>query len=244
MLIVRNIAVGSTLLLALTLQAANTGKTAATYAKDVAPILFKNCASCHRPGEGAPMSLLDYQSTRPWAKSIKQAVVAKVMPPWLADPKYGHFANDRRLKQTEIDTIVSWVDAGAPRGNVADMPAAPKFVEGWQLGKPDVVFEMPAAFEVPAEGVIPYKYFSVPTGFTEDKWVRGVEVRAGSPSEVHHIIVTLSDAGTTGDVRRPGDAERRRQHTAGDVDQGRCQLSMPLHRMRHDDAAGDSAGPG
>ncbi|HEY6389650.1 MAG TPA: hypothetical protein VIX89_00135 [Bryobacteraceae bacterium] len=106
--------------------AAESGKAPVTYAKDVAPILYKNCANCHRPGELAPMSLLTYQDARPWAKSIKEAVVARKMPPWLADPNVGHFANDRRLSQPDIDTIVSWVNSGAPQGNAADMPPAPQ----------------------------------------------------------------------------------------------------------------------
>src|SRR5258708_9352012 len=90
-----------------------------TYSKDVAPILFNKCAGCHRAGEIAPMSLLNYGETRPWAKSIRQAVMAKVMPPWFADPNVGHYKNDARLPQSEIDTIAQWVDAGAPEGNQA-----------------------------------------------------------------------------------------------------------------------------
>src|SRR5260370_42038067 len=140
-----------------------------TYSKDVAPILFNKCAGCHRAGEIAPMSLLNYGETRPWAKSIRQAVMAKVMPPWFADPNVGHFKNDARLPQSEMDTIVKWGDAGAPEGNKADLPLAPKFVEGWVLGKPDVVIEMPEAFDVPAAGVIPYKYFTAHTNIAEDQ---------------------------------------------------------------------------
>ncbi len=133
------------------------------------------------------------------------SVMAKVMPPWFADPNVGHFKNDARLPQSEIDTIVKWVDAGAPEGNKADLPLAPKFVEGWVLGKPDVVIEMPEAFEVPAEGVIPYKYFTAHTNFTEDKWVRGVEIRAGQRSVVHHVILMLREpdgAPSTGEAGR------------------------------------------
>jgi len=182
-------------------------KSEITYSKDVAPIIYNKCATCHRAGEIGPMSLLNYGETRPWAKSIKQAVVGKVMPPWFADPNVGHFSNDARLPQSEIDTIAKWVDNGAPEGNKADLPPAPKFVEGWVLGKPDVVIEMPESFEVPAEGVIPYKYFTAKTDFTEDKWVRGVEIRAGQRSVVHHIILSLrepggpSATGAAGDVR-------------------------------------------
>ncbi|MBZ5606584.1 MAG: hypothetical protein LAO79_30205, partial [Acidobacteriia bacterium] len=112
-----------------------------------------------------------------------------------ADPQYGHFLNDTRLAQADLDAIVKWVDAGAPQGNAADLPPAPTFTEGWVLGKPDVVIEMPETFEIPAEGVIPYKYFTAPTNFTEDKWIRGVEIRPGNRAVVHHIILNLRDAG-------------------------------------------------
>ena len=112
------------------------------FSKDVAPILYKNCVSCHRPGDIAPMSLLDYQSARPWAKSIRLAVATGKMPPWFADPRYGEFANDSRLNKAEIDTIAAWVDGGAPEGDPKDLPQPPKFVEGWQMGKPDIVIDI------------------------------------------------------------------------------------------------------
>src|SRR5258706_7828573 len=186
-----------------------------TYSKDVAPIIYNKCATCHRAGEIAAMSLLNYGETRPWAKSIKQAVVGKVMPPWFADPNVGHFSNDARLPQSEIDTIAKWVDNGAPEGNKADLPPAPKFVEGWVLGKPDVVIEMPEEFDVPAEGVIPYKYFTAKTNFTEDKWVRGIEIRAGARSVVHHIILSLREPDSAAAPRAAATSE------AGDVRRGR-----------------------
>ena len=110
-----------------------------TFNKEVLPILQNRCQDCHRPGEAAPMSLLDYEHARPWAKSIKQAVLTKKMPPWFADPHYGKFSNDRSLSQAEIDTLVAWVDAGAPEGNPKDAPAPRQFVEGWNIGKPDLV---------------------------------------------------------------------------------------------------------
>jgi mono/diheme cytochrome c family protein len=160
-----------------------------TYSKDVAPILFNKCAGCHRPGQTAPMSLLTYKDARPWARSIKEKVLNKSMPPWHADPAYGKFANDRRLSQAEIDTIVAWVDGGAVEGNQKDLPPVPSFGEGWKIGKPDVVLTMPVKFQVPAEGVVNYKYFSVPTNFTQDRWVQAAEVRPGNPAVVHHVII-------------------------------------------------------
>jgi hypothetical protein len=165
----------------------------ATYAKDVAPILFHRCAECHRAGEAAPMSLLTYKEVRPWAKAIREKVLERSMPPWLADAAYGHFSNDRRLAQKEIDTIVSWVDAGAPAGDDRDLPPAPKFEQGWTIGQPDVVISLADEIAVPAQGVIPYRYVTVPTNFTEDKWVQAAEIRPGNRTVVHHVIVFAAE---------------------------------------------------
>jgi len=164
-----------------------------TFSKDVAPIVFTKCAGCHRPGEVAPMSLLSFKDVRPWASAIKEKVSTRIMPPWHADRAYGAFRNNPSLSQGEIDTIVSWVNAGAPEGNPKDTPALPKFAEGWQIGKPDQVFEMAADFEVPARGSIDYQYFEVPTNFTEDRWMQAGEVRAGDRAHVHHIIVYVRE---------------------------------------------------
>ena len=127
-----------------------------TFAKDVAPIVYNKCATCHRPGEVAPMSLMSYEDVRPWAKAMKAKVVAREMPPWGADPAQSlKMRNDTSLSQAQIDTIEAWVDAGAPKGNDADMPPAPTFASGWTLGRePDYVLEMPVEFDIPAEGEI------------------------------------------------------------------------------------------
>jgi len=169
-----------------------------TFTKDVAPIFYARCVECHRPGEIAPMSLLTYKDARPWARAIKEKVVERSMPPWLADPKYGHFENDRRLPQKEIETIVAWVDAGSPKGEDQDLPPAPKFAAGWALGQPDVVISLPEEVSVPADGVVPYMYISAPTNFKEDKWVQAAEIRPGNRNVVHHIIVNVQEpAGKT-----------------------------------------------
>src|ERR1700737_4590306 len=110
-----------------------------TFTKDGAPSLQKHCQACHRPGEAAPFSLLTYEQARPWAKAIKSAVLQKKMPPWFADPKFGKFSNEASLSQHEIDTVVAWVDAGAPLGDPKDMPAPKQFVEGWKIPKPDII---------------------------------------------------------------------------------------------------------
>src|SRR5688500_2352414 len=125
-----------------------------TFARDVAPILYKNCVACHRAGEIAPMSLMTYAEVRPWARAIRQATSQGIMPPWHADAPAGTFDNERKLTDAEKDVIARWVTAGAPQGDPKDLPAPPQFPEGWQIGKPDVVFEMQEEFAVPASGTI------------------------------------------------------------------------------------------
>ena len=162
-----------------------------TFSKDVAPILYKNCANCHRAGEIGPMALITYNDARPWAKSIATQVTNGTMPPWHADPKHGEFLNDRRLSDADRDTIVKWANGGAPEGNKADLPAPPTFAAGWQMGQPDVVFAMQEDYPIPAEGTIDYKWFEVPTNLTEDKWVQAIEIRPGSGPNVHHVIAYM-----------------------------------------------------
>jgi hypothetical protein len=171
--------------------------TTPTFTRDVAPIMFAKCASCHRPGEVAPMPLLSYADARPWAGAIRQKVSSRAMPPWHADPAHGTFRNDLRLSDKEIDTIVRWADGGAREGDPSALPALPTFPAGWQIGTPDAVFEMAQEFEVPAAGEIPYQYFEVPTNFTEDRWMQAGEVRAGDRAHVHHIIVYVREPGRT-----------------------------------------------
>jgi hypothetical protein len=160
-----------------------------TFAHDVAPILQKNCQVCHRPGEIGPMTLLTYEQVRPWAKAIKSAVATRTMPPWHADPQHGNFANNRSLSEIDIRTITAWADAGAPSGDLAAAPAPVHFSDGWQIGTPDVIFEMPKEFHVPATDVIDYQWIKIPTGFTKDTWVEAVEVRPGNRAVVHHAVV-------------------------------------------------------
>src|SRR5262245_15651960 len=120
-----------------------------TFNKDVAPIFFKSCAECHRSGEIAPFSALSYKDVRPWAKSIREKVASREMPPWHADPNHGEWLNDRRLTQREIDTILTWVDGGAKEGDPKDLPPTPKFTEGWEIGKPDLALMMPEEYTLP-----------------------------------------------------------------------------------------------
>jgi mono/diheme cytochrome c family protein len=162
-----------------------------TFSKDVAPIIYKSCAECHRPAGMAPMSLMTYEDARPWARALKQKVVAREMPPWGADPAVAKYSNDVSLKQAEVDTIAAWVDGGAPQGNPADLPQTPEFAEGWTIGKPDLIFRMQQPYNVPADGTVPYTYVTIPTNLKEDIWIRGVELRPTDRRIVHHIISTL-----------------------------------------------------
>ncbi|HEY7543563.1 MAG TPA: thiol-disulfide isomerase [Blastocatellia bacterium] len=208
--------------------AASGSDTKVTFTKDIAPILYKNCITCHRAGEVAPMSLITYKEVRPWAKSIREVVAERRMPPWFADPQHTEFSNDCRLSQKDIDTISAWVNDGSVEGDSRDLPSLPHFTEGWTIGKPDVVLTMTEEYSVPAEGVIPYKYFAVPTNFSEDKYVQFAEIRQGNRQLVHHIIVDvrypdhgqLPPAGeinperlfssrSQGDGARPGDSDGR-----------------------------------
>jgi hypothetical protein len=168
---------------------------APTFHKDVEPLLQKSCQECHRPGEIAPMPLLTYQQARPWAKAMKAAVLKKQMPPWPADPHYGKFSNDRSLTSEEIAMLAAWVDAGAPEGDTADAPKPRTWVEGWNISKPDVVLEMPQAFEMPASGEVDYQYIVVPTHFTEDKWIQAVEIRPSDRTVVHHAVMFIREPG-------------------------------------------------
>ena len=160
----------------------------ATFNKDVLPILQKNCQSCHRPGQAAPMPLLNYASARPWAKAIKAAVITRKMPPWYADPRFGHFTNDRSLKQSDIDTIVNWVDHGSAPGDPKGAPPPIDWPpDGWQI-QPDVIVHGPA-YDVPARGIIEWTWVVIPSPFQEDTWVTSVEVRPSAPAVTHHICL-------------------------------------------------------
>ena len=181
---------------------AATASSVPTFSKDVAPLFYKNCTGCHRPGETAPMSLLTYKDARPWAASIAEKVLNRSMPPWLADPHFGKFENARALSPEEIRTISTWAKNGAPEGDARDLPPAPKFPEGWHIGKPDMVIAMNEDYAVPAEGVIAYQNFRVETTLDEDKWVQAAEIRPGNRAIVHHVIVYMREPG--GPPPQPG----------------------------------------
>jgi hypothetical protein len=181
----------------LTLALISTGLLSAqTFHKNVVPILQKHCQECHRAGEIGRMPLTSYAETRPWARAIKEAVLARRMPPWFADPHVGTFSNDRSLNASEIATLVAWADTGAPEGDREGAPNARTFTAGWQIGKPDLVLDTGVDFKVPAKGTIEYTHFVVPTGFTVDTWVKDLEIRPGANALVHHVVLYARPKGS------------------------------------------------
>jgi hypothetical protein len=160
-----------------------------TFAKDVAPIVYRNCTSCHRPGGQAPFSLLDYDSATKKLDEIYDAVSTGTMPPWHASGPHGVFRNDRRLSDSEKETILRWIAAGAKPGDLKDAPPKPEYPTSWSIGTPDAVVSMSEEFTIPASGTVEYQYFEVPTNFTEDKWVQAIEIMPGAREVVHHVLV-------------------------------------------------------
>src|SRR5262245_8786555 len=185
--------VAASLVVLATASANRGGAKEVTFNRDVAPILYKNCAECHRPDDIAPMALMTYKDARPWARSIKEKVVTRQMPPWSPDPKFGEFSNDHRLAQKDIDTIVAWVDQGAKEGDAKDLQPVPEFTTtgGWRLGKPDVIFDIGQEFKVTAGMPDTIQNFIVPTNFKEDKWVTMAEILPGNRKVVHHVIAFI-----------------------------------------------------
>lgn len=167
-----------------------------TYCNQVARIVFDKCARCHRPGEVAPFSLLSYKETARHALQIKEVVQRKLMPPWKPISKFGHFQNEQRLTEDEIETICNWVTDGMPEGNRSQLPAVPNFPTGWQLGKPDLELVMPEPFNIPAEGPDLYQHFVIPTGLMKNRLVSGFEFRPGRPDVVHHAFAYYDTTGT------------------------------------------------
>lgn len=167
-----------------------------TFSSHVAKIIQTRCLECHRQGELAPFSLEQYDDVVAWSDTIREVVSENRMPPWFADPRWGKFTNDCSLSAEEREQLFSWIDHGCPAGDLAQVPAAPEFAEGWRGGEPDQVLYMAEQpFSVPAEGVVDYQHFVADPGFTEDKWVQVCEARPGNPSVVHHIVVFIQPPG-------------------------------------------------
>lgn len=172
-----------------------------TYTRQVARIFYASCLECHREGQLAPFSLRDYDNAASWAQMIAEVVREERMPPWLASPEYGHFANDRRLSKEDRQTILQWVENGCPKGDPAEMPTPPNFTENWRIDQPDLVLHMrETPFDVPPEGPISYQLFVVETNLKEDRWIQQAEVRPGNPSVVHHCSIWIIPPGGAREV--------------------------------------------
>ncbi|HQU44433.1 MAG TPA: redoxin domain-containing protein [Pirellulales bacterium] len=167
-----------------------------TYAKHVAPIFNAHCVRCHRHGEIGPFTLTKYADVVGWTETIREVIAERRMPPWHANPQFGHFRNDASLPEADQKLIFQWLDNGAPEGDPADLPPPPEFVEGWRIPRPDLVLSMPKPFTVPAKGVVQYQHFVTDASFDEDKWVRAAEVRPGNRAVVHHLVLYFVPPGT------------------------------------------------
>lgn len=201
---------------------------APTFTKDVAPIFIEHCAACHRPGQMAPMSLLTYDSARPWARSIQRQVTSRIMPPWGADPKIGTFANDPSLSADEIRTITRWVAAGAPRGE-GTAPSPPPAADSWQIPEPDLVLSIPTPISIPATGEMDYQYIEIPTGLHEDRWIEAIEIRPTNRKAVHHALafVKVPNLPTPPPVPR-GDGTSCNEDFCGDIEQHDARMGPIL----------------
>ena len=166
-----------------------------TFTKDIAPIVWKRCAGCHRAGEVGPFPLLSYEDVSKRASFVKQVVEKRQMPPWKAAPGYGAFHNEQRLDEADVALIARWVEEGCEQGDPKDLPAPPTFTQGWQLGEPDLILKMPTPFEVPASGGDVFRCFVIPTSLLEDKAVAAIEFRPGNPKVVHHALFFLDSRG-------------------------------------------------
>jgi hypothetical protein len=166
-----------------------------TFNRDVAPIIFQNCTPCHRPGESGPFTLLSYDDVKQRAQQIVTTTEHRFMPPWKPDPEFRRFEGERWLDPDDIDTLREWVDGGAVEGDPRDRPTPPRFTDGWQLGKPDLVLTMREAFTVPAEGKDLFRNFVLPVPFNECKYVQAIEFRPGNAKVVHHARILLDETG-------------------------------------------------
>ncbi len=172
-----------------------TGPARPTFARDVAPIIYENCSYCHRAGQPAPFELLSYEDVNKRAKQISELVGARAMPPWLPEPGFNHFQNERVLTPGQIATITNWVAGGAPVGDAADLPAPPQFTNAWHLGQPDLIVTMPEPFTLPAEGPDVYRNFVIPIPIDRERFVRAMEFRPDNGRVVHHAFFAFDDSG-------------------------------------------------
>ncbi|MBX3412542.1 MAG: hypothetical protein KF708_07630 [Pirellulales bacterium] len=176
-----------------------------TFCRDIAPILWTHCVECHRPGQVAPFSLTTYQDAAKRAAHLVDVTQSRRMPPWKVDPSIRHFLGERRLSKAELDLLERWAKADTPEGSPADLPPLPSFHDGWQLGEPDLVLEMPEEFEIPPDGENLFRWFAIPVNLPDDRMVSAVEFQPGNPQIVHHSLIffDVTGAATRLDARDP-----------------------------------------
>jgi tetratricopeptide (TPR) repeat protein len=178
-------------------QASSAPDPQVTFDRDVAPIIFRSCATCHHPGEAAPFSLLTYSDVKKHARQIAEVTQSRAMPPWLPEPQKLKFADDLRLPDAQIELIRRWVEQGAVEGDARDLPPQPKFVEGWRLGKPDLILTATKPLTLPPQGTDTYWNFVFPVPIQETKWVKAVEIRPGDKQFVHHANILVDRSGAS-----------------------------------------------
>jgi mono/diheme cytochrome c family protein len=178
-----------------------------TFNNHIVRILQQNCQTCHRPGAIAPFPLIRYQDAREQARSIKTATQSRRMPPWKPVAGFGEFQDERRLSPRDIDLIARWVDSGAPEGDPADLPAPIQFSDDWALGTPDLVVEMPATFQIPAQGDDIYRCFSIPLGLLQERHITGIEVQPGNRSITHHLVAFGDPLALSARIPAAGDGQ-------------------------------------
>ena len=168
-----------------------------TFARDIAPIVYENCSACHRPGEAGPFPLLTYDDVRGRAQLIQTVIESRYMPPWLPEPGYGEFEEVRRLTDDQIETFKQWVAGGTPEGDASETPPLPEWTDGWQLGEPDLVIQMPEMYELPASGPDVFRNFAVPIPLSERKYIRAFEFRPDNAKIVHHARMLFDETGSS-----------------------------------------------
>jgi Tfp pilus assembly protein PilF/mono/diheme cytochrome c family protein len=194
-----------------------------TFNKDIAPIVFNNCAVCHHPGGSGPFSLLSYDDVNKHARQIAAVTLSHYMPPWLPEHGYGRFVGERKLEDQQIQTIQQWVAGGTPEGVASDLPSSPTFSDGWQLGKPDLVIELPQPYVLLANGnTDSWPRFVLPVPFTGNHYVRGIEIQPGNPRIVHHCYVAIDRTQTlhiaNGEVYEVGSTAMDGQFSSGNAE--------------------------
>ncbi len=162
-----------------------------TWSHDIAPVLYKNCITCHHPGGAGPFSLLTYADAKRRASQIVEVTHSRFMPPWLPEPGYGDFTDNRRLSDSDVAKLKQWFQTGMPQGDLAEAPAAPHYDAKWQLGKPDLVLKQSEPFTVPAGGADVFRNFVFPYPLKTSHYIRAMEIRPGAPQVVHHANVLI-----------------------------------------------------